>query len=704
MKRIFRACLFLLMLLIATPLANLVGLELVIKAQAYDVGDTILFGTYPQQRIEETPELQAAAEAATWKSYGYYDGGGNTEPSDYMQFADFFVGNEKYRAVTFSSYRPPLTGINIPLQIHLDNQSNNGYTSNTVYYFKYEPLTWRILDPSTGYIMCESIIDSQAYQNTTYYSNSEYWQTIGSSVYANDYAASSIREWLNYDFYETAFTEQQKNNIEMPTTLLDNSCRNADSEYSYSGTYDKIYLISYSDATNPAYGFKAEPSNVDATLSAQGTDYAQCQGLNVYRSSESTSNGNSIWWMRTPNDGFGTNKSGLACVVLEDGHASSSGYVCAAYFGVRPVCSVVNLQDDIFQSESLFSAGIHTHIPGETVIENEKAATCAAVGSYDEVVYCTECGAELSRIIKTAGKIAHTLKFVSVTKATEDGYTGDATCSVCNETVKIGNSMPTEGADDFQLWDESKDTVTAMYFDGDFGTVGTGAFSDFPNLAYVIFNTPFVTLASESFSNCPKLETALFFGNAVVDASSFDTAEALVQIYYPASASFSFAPTDPRFHMIPFSFADRMLQFNGAVTWDGYQLLDTMTAFCLHFDPIHVLKCSDLTFDALPLYGTTKDGDYERIEGNRLSDAEIRLQIDETDEISYNELVQGIADGSITNFRLVAKDSAHEEIKDTPVEIKEEDDSGIGGFIRKAIKWVVRIIDAFLNIISKLRR
>ena len=64
MKRIFRACLFLLMLLIATPLANLVGLELVIKAQAYDVGDTILFGTYPQQRVEETPELQAIRSRA----------------------------------------------------------------------------------------------------------------------------------------------------------------------------------------------------------------------------------------------------------------------------------------------------------------------------------------------------------------------------------------------------------------------------------------------------------------------------------------------------------------------------------------------------------------------------------------------------------------------------------------------------------------
>ena len=33
-------------------------------AQTYAVGDVIQFGTYPQTRVEETPELLAAANAA----------------------------------------------------------------------------------------------------------------------------------------------------------------------------------------------------------------------------------------------------------------------------------------------------------------------------------------------------------------------------------------------------------------------------------------------------------------------------------------------------------------------------------------------------------------------------------------------------------------------------------------------------------------
>ena len=39
----------------------------------------------------------------------------------------------------------------------------------------------------------------------------------------------------------------------------------------------------------------------------------------------------------------------------------------------------------------------HTHTPGEAVQENVVPATCKAEGSYDEVVYCTECGDEISR-------------------------------------------------------------------------------------------------------------------------------------------------------------------------------------------------------------------------------------------------------------------------------------------------------------------
>ncbi len=62
-------------------------------------------------------------------------------------------------------------------------------------------------------------------------------------------------------------------------------------------------------------------------------------------------------------------------------------------------------------NDPLFNANIHFnaawHTPGEAVRENEIPATCTAGGSYEEVVYCTQCGYEFSREHKTADPAGH---------------------------------------------------------------------------------------------------------------------------------------------------------------------------------------------------------------------------------------------------------------------------------------------------------
>ena len=57
------------------------------------------------------------------------------------------------------------------------------------------------------------------------------------------------------------------------------------------------------------------------------------------------------------------------------------------------------------QSEVVLALG---HTPAEVVEENRVEATCYAVGSYDMVVYCSECKAELERASYTLSKVEHT--------------------------------------------------------------------------------------------------------------------------------------------------------------------------------------------------------------------------------------------------------------------------------------------------------
>ena len=306
-------------------------------------GDYIYFGSYPQSEVTESGlkstlnskagTLPTSSNSQKWTSYGYYISG---SVSDYMWYIDVTEGGEQYRGVYFTSYRPYyMTNSSGPSTYQYDN----GYTINNVYWFKYEPLKWRILSESDGkaLILCESIIDSQQYYRD--YSS----HTInGNTVYANNYEYSDIRAWLNETFYETAFNDLQKALIE--TTTVDNSARstspnntlwnNGINIYACNNTYDKIFLLSEQDVTNSAYGFNSSASNYDTVRRKQNTDYSKVQG--VYTYSGGSYDGNSWWWLRSPDYRF----SNSAREVYYGGNANYADTVANSSYGVVPALQI----------------------------------------------------------------------------------------------------------------------------------------------------------------------------------------------------------------------------------------------------------------------------------------------------------------------------------------------------------------------------
>lgn len=362
-KNIFKSLLALTLVLImvlgVAPLNELAGVDwaslFAPKAEAvgktYKVGDIVEFGSYPQSKVTDSSLVSALNKASKkWISYGYYSGegyGGSMIQGNWMKYADFAYNGTKYRAVTFSQYRPSFT-CTLSSSSYTD-QDDNGYTPNNIYYFKYEPLKWRILDPSTGLVLCESIIDSQAYSNTVYDYGTDpyhpgptpaYWNDAEHTHYANDYATSSIRAWLNDDFFNTAFSSSQKASI--LTSELDNKAYSTSySEYDSETTYDKVFLLSWSEMQNTAYGFPANTSSSPARQ-ARGTDYAKCQGLAVDLSSKCST-------QRLRSAG---SNSGDACRVDSDGDLWNCWNVDSTDFGVRPALKISNLASAISEPGS----------------------------------------------------------------------------------------------------------------------------------------------------------------------------------------------------------------------------------------------------------------------------------------------------------------------------------------------------------------
>ena len=286
-------------------------------------GNKIYFGTYPQTKVTATTENGLSTiefDSSTWTSYKYYI---ETEQTDFMYYKDVDIDNNgtyDYRGVYFTQYRPYFFSSSSTSDSY---QDDNGYSTNTIYWFSYDPIEWDILTESSGkaLIIANIILDSQDYYPSSSWSK---FSHNGGTGYANNYELSAIRKFLNDNFYNTVFNELQKKFIE--TTTVDNSDESTGQSsnfYSCNNTNDKMFLLSYKEATTYYTS--------DEARMAIGSDYAKCQGLSVY-----SSNGNSVWRLRSPSN-YSTDR---AYYVYYDGNIDYSG-VGSTHYGVRPACWII---------------------------------------------------------------------------------------------------------------------------------------------------------------------------------------------------------------------------------------------------------------------------------------------------------------------------------------------------------------------------
>ena len=271
--------------------------------------DYIFYGTYPQTKVDDTNliselntkagDLPTSTNLGKWTDYNYYI---SNEVSSYMYYIDIDTDNDSsydYRGVYFTSYRA--RDISYASSTNTSWQEKNGYEINTIYWFKYEPIKWRVLeseDNNNYRVITDLILDSQEYYSSlnerngaTDYNNSSNIETI----YANNYKHSNIRKFLNTTFINSAFTLNQQSSIN--TMTVDNSSsstyrdldypkQTVDNPYACENTEDKMTLISWYETTPFGY------LQYNEDLQASATDYAKCQGLHssIYAK----------WWMRSP--------------------------------------------------------------------------------------------------------------------------------------------------------------------------------------------------------------------------------------------------------------------------------------------------------------------------------------------------------------------------------------------------------------------
>ena len=261
------------------------------------------FGMYPQTVAERKA---VKAMSATTDSTGYY----------YSTY-----DNEHYAKITIANvYGNKYTFVN-----------EKDITNRNTYYFKVEPIKWRIFGKLTDtgdierlYLVSDLILDS-----SSYLAESSYFENPSDMIYYNrnvnaratDWVYSSLRKWLNGDFYRSAFSKQEKEKINMRvagTSIGDDGEQVQET--------DNVFVMTYEQAT------AMEQSQVFSVVS----DFARSKGtwMSIYPDFY----GYGRWWTMTEGDtSYRICYGGTDNLVKVSSAGESIG---ATYMGVRPVICI----------------------------------------------------------------------------------------------------------------------------------------------------------------------------------------------------------------------------------------------------------------------------------------------------------------------------------------------------------------------------
>ena len=288
---------------------------------AYD--GLVEFGSYPQSLVTDQNVLDLLSEysfnSSSWNSYNYWVR--NYQNRDIMSYKDVDLdsdGNPDYRGVYIKEYR--------------DHHSSNAPTLDTCsqdelfdlqkeYWFKYEPLEWRVVGEPTSEkieLLSEKGIDSQYF--TGYFQTKDImFNHNGGSGYSNNYALSDVRLFLNDFFYNSAFNDEEK--IMITSTLVENgtgTMRPAGEKYACENTTDNVFLLSYNEAVENNF-------NEGVYI----TDYAISQNAKTF------TNDKASWLLRSP----GNTHDEVDAI----GYTSKSVRSCATFSSTRPAVNLYSL-------------------------------------------------------------------------------------------------------------------------------------------------------------------------------------------------------------------------------------------------------------------------------------------------------------------------------------------------------------------------
>ena len=215
---------------------------------------TLTYGMYPQSVVDDLELVNTLDELSLDEDpdvFGYYSYENNYYVKRNVQIYNF----ERYYSVT-------------DYPKNYDNGEE--MLSGSQKWFKVEPIVWDVLSENNGNysLVSTKILERAIFDN---HGGSRVIDT--KTIYENNYAYSSVREWINNDFANKLFFLNTGDNYLVQETEVDNSAKTTGSEaniYACDNTVDKVFFPSVLDTQLI--------KEKCGTISALTTDYLRASG------------------------------------------------------------------------------------------------------------------------------------------------------------------------------------------------------------------------------------------------------------------------------------------------------------------------------------------------------------------------------------------------------------------------------------------
>ena len=325
--------------------------------------------------------------------------------------------------ITFGSYYQSLYEPKQPPQSPLDNTEYKDSDGTSMMYaggkyYKKEPIKWRVLsvEENDALIVADQNLDTQPFHNQN--SSEISWE------------GSSIRQWLNNDFYSTAFIEEEQNAILSTTVSTENNPQYGTANGA--DTTDKLYLLSAEEVRNKNYGFAMYHEMNSKTRQAKNTAYAGAKGA------WADDAGNGWWWQRSLGS-FSFN----AVYTGSEGVVDCSGFIAVNEGGgVRPAMHLNLLSASWKQAGQVRITSAAELEPTPTPTESPEKKV-----SLSEVVIDSKCGSydldsDTVRVNDTqTDSGASTFMYFPIPVTVSPG-----------QKLKVTVSGTSWGSNDFRIW------------------------------------------------------------------------------------------------------------------------------------------------------------------------------------------------------------------------------------------------------------